>query len=414
MTTNTARELTSTARVTRPPDRVFDVDALTGELGVELAFRVAHCLGTRVGLAAPPVRGERLGEAELGLDPDVGLVREDRHLTRSERARRGGRGDRGEVMRRAITRVANPEESTEIVGDRLERVHMPMPMRRVLDALRGPAALARSRNRHEAAIHQRGALRVRQRGELRAEHVVIAEARAVRRGDPMSGEQRRQLADRPVDRVLVRVERRREHPIRHVPTQVDQRQEQPTRERHLMMAARTERTLARARREPRFALGSPCGTDLGDQPRELRARQARQLTHLPVGEQRRTTNRCHSHDHIIPPANYSETDLLIGALRTLRTGGESSTVEGSTVVEFSDGSIQRSGVYPRIHGEADGTGWTLEDCFRTQLNSRLGGGIELETIHVNQILKGVLFKENEELEATGVSIELGTAGTGRA
>lgn len=88
-----------------------------------------------------------------------------------------------------------------------------------------------------------------------------------------------------------------------------------------MLAARTERPLTPECTQARFALGFPRGTNLGDQPRELRRRHPRQLADLPIGEQRRTTDRSSSHDHIIaPPVNYSETTLV--RCRAMTRGSE--------------------------------------------------------------------------------------------
>ena len=96
---------------------------------------------------------------------------------------------------------------------------------------------------------------------------------------------------------------------------------------------------------------------------------------------------------------------LIGALRGFLEGGDASKVDGTTVIEFSDEAIERSGVYPRIHGEASGVFWTLEDAFRTQHNLTLGSA-ELETIHADRVFKGALFEKGEELEATSLTIGL--------
>jgi hypothetical protein len=37
-------------------------------------------------------------------------------------------------------------------------------------------------------------------------------------------------------------------------------------------------------------------------------------------------------------------------------------------------SMQKSGVYPRIHGLAGNKGYTLEDCFRTQSTNTFMAG----------------------------------------
>jgi hypothetical protein len=89
---------------------------------------------------------------------------------------------------------------------------------------------------------------------------------------------------------------------------------------------------------------------------------------------------------------------LIGALRSFMAGGESTTTESGTQVEFSEESIARSGVYARIVGVAGGKSFTLEDCFQTRREGQIFGGLQTERIFVNQVFRGVQFESGEALE----------------
>ncbi|GII94697.1 ApeA N-terminal domain 1-containing protein [Sinosporangium siamense] len=98
---------------------------------------------------------------------------------------------------------------------------------------------------------------------------------------------------------------------------------------------------------------------------------------------------------------------LIGTFRSMmEEGDKSQNPDGTTVVTFSEDTIERSGTYPRIHGLADGKQYTLEDCFRSRMTRHLLGQSGTETIHVNQIFQGAYFEKDEELTADGVSVEL--------
>jgi hypothetical protein len=97
---------------------------------------------------------------------------------------------------------------------------------------------------------------------------------------------------------------------------------------------------------------------------------------------------------------------LFGSLRGLLEEGEREERDGVTTISMTMASMERSGVYPRIHGLADNKGYTLEDCFRTSSTNIFTAGSGLETIRVNRIVQGAYFEEGEELEATGISFGL--------
>lgn len=94
---------------------------------------------------------------------------------------------------------------------------------------------------------------------------------------------------------------------------------------------------------------------------------------------------------------------LLGSLRTLFEGGQRTEKDGVVQITMTESALERSGRYPRLHGEVGITAYTLDDCFRTRSSSNLFGGQGSETIHVNRVLRGALFEQNEALEATGVS-----------
>ncbi len=65
---------------------------------------------------------------------------------------------------------------------------------------------------------------------------------------------------------------------------------------------------------------------------------------------------------------------LLGSLRSLFEEGEREERDGVTRISMTMASMQKSGVYPRIHGLAGNKGYTLEDCFRTQSTNTLMAG----------------------------------------
>ncbi len=94
---------------------------------------------------------------------------------------------------------------------------------------------------------------------------------------------------------------------------------------------------------------------------------------------------------------------LIGALRSLIDGGETVTEDDVTTTVFTDKSMRDAGVYPRISGFAGNKAFTLEDRFQTNRTSNLfGGGLDSQTIHVHQVLRGAHFDADEALEFTSL------------
>jgi hypothetical protein len=107
---------------------------------------------------------------------------------------------------------------------------------------------------------------------------------------------------------------------------------------------------------------------------------------------------------------FSATDggrlQLLGTLRAPLHGVAPVQKDGYMEVSVSQEAINRSGVYPRIHGLAHGGSYTLEDCVSIKSSSSLFSRQGSETISVNRILQGALFDKDEDLEATGVSFGL--------
>ena len=89
---------------------------------------------------------------------------------------------------------------------------------------------------------------------------------------------------------------------------------------------------------------------------------------------------------------------LIGALDSHLSAGEAVTEGGTTTVSFTERSMERAGVYPRILGHAGNDAFTLEDCFQTRRSSSFFGGMQFQHILVAQVLKGVWFEPGEALE----------------
>jgi hypothetical protein len=71
---------------------------------------------------------------------------------------------------------------------------------------------------------------------------------------------------------------------------------------------------------------------------------------------------------------------------------------------LSQATLERSGSYPRPHGDGGGTAYTLQDCLRVRSSNRIFPGQGSETTRVTRILKGAFFEEDEALDATGISL----------
>ncbi|WP_329552904.1 hypothetical protein [Streptomyces sp. NBC_00696] len=63
-----------------------------------------------------------------------------------------------------------------------------------------------------------------------------------------------------------------------------------------------------------------------------------------------------------------------------------------------DSRIGEDGIYPRIHGLADGKPYTLEDCFRSFLRNG-----EAEKVRLQQIFRGAWYADNEEPDCDQVT-----------
>jgi hypothetical protein len=97
------------------------------------------------------------------------------------------------------------------------------------------------------------------------------------------------------------------------------------------------------------------------------------------------------------------TLTLYGALCTLLDDTDATRDGDTTTLEVTADVLERLGTYPRIHGQAGAHAFTLEDCFRTGGNLLPSPVGPPEVIHVDQVLKGVLFEEGEPLEANGIT-----------
>jgi hypothetical protein len=97
---------------------------------------------------------------------------------------------------------------------------------------------------------------------------------------------------------------------------------------------------------------------------------------------------------------------LFGNLRSILEEGERSEKDGVVQVVMTQAALERSGTYPRLHGDGGGVAYTLQDCLRVRASNRLFPGQGSETIRVTRILRGALFEEDEALEATGISFQL--------
>lgn len=89
--------------------------------------------------------------------------------------------------------------------------------------------------------------------------------------------------------------------------------------------------------------------------------------------------------------------VLIGALRSELEAGEATTDQsGNTRVVFSEETVTRSGVYPRIHGIAGSDAITLEDCLLTHRSGSIFGGLARERIHADQVFRGIHIESDSD------------------
>jgi hypothetical protein len=97
---------------------------------------------------------------------------------------------------------------------------------------------------------------------------------------------------------------------------------------------------------------------------------------------------------------------LFGSLRSIFEEGEHTEKDGTVRISITQAALERSGNYPRLHGDGGGTAYTLQDCLRVRSSSTIVPGQGSETIRVTRILKGALFEKDEALEGTGISFGL--------
>ncbi|MFF7931838.1 hypothetical protein [Streptomyces sp. NPDC007940] len=97
-----------------------------------------------------------------------------------------------------------------------------------------------------------------------------------------------------------------------------------------------------------------------------------------------------------------EDTKVAGTLKNSVTSGAELQLIGALSSDFNG-----DGIYPRIHGIANGKQYTLEDSFRTQFRSSMFHPVDAtETVRVQQIFKGVWFTEPDEPNADQITAQL--------
>lgn len=97
---------------------------------------------------------------------------------------------------------------------------------------------------------------------------------------------------------------------------------------------------------------------------------------------------------------------LLGSFRSLSELGERSEGDGVIKVEMTEDALQLSARYPRLHGQAQGKPYTLDDCFATRSSWPVFGEGGSQLINVGRILRGAIFEKDEVLEATAISFAI--------
>jgi len=97
---------------------------------------------------------------------------------------------------------------------------------------------------------------------------------------------------------------------------------------------------------------------------------------------------------------------LLGSFRSLLELGERTEGDGVVNVEMTEDALQLSGRYPRLHGQAEGKPYTLDDCFATGSSWPVFGEGGSQVINVGRILRGAIFERDEALEAIAVSFAI--------
>ena len=80
--------------------------------------------------------------------------------------------------------------------------------------------------------------------------------------------------------------------------------------------------------------------------------------------------------------------------------------DGVVNVEVTEDALQLSGRYPRLHGQAEGKPYTLDNCFATRSSWPVFGEGGSQVINVGRILRGAIFERDEALEAIAVSFTI--------
>ena len=94
---------------------------------------------------------------------------------------------------------------------------------------------------------------------------------------------------------------------------------------------------------------------------------------------------------------------LLGSLRSLLEFGERTERDGVVQVSMTEDVLQSSSRYPRLHGQAEGKPYTLDDCFATRSSWPVFSDGGSQVISVGRILRGAIFEADEALEASAIS-----------
>src|SRR5947207_5064196 len=113
-------------------------------------------------------------------------------------------------------------------------------------------------------------------------------------------------------------------------------------------------------------------------------------------------------DHKVPGILKYSTDRgaeleLLGSLRSLLEFGERTERDGVVQVSMTEDVLQSSSRYPRLHGQAEGKPYTLDDCFATRSSWPVFSDGGSQVISVGRILRWAIFEADEALEASAIS-----------
>lgn len=97
---------------------------------------------------------------------------------------------------------------------------------------------------------------------------------------------------------------------------------------------------------------------------------------------------------------------LFGSFRSLLELGERTEGDGVVQVEMTGDALQLAARYPRLHGQAEGKPYTLDDCFATRSSWPVFGDSGSQLINVGRILRGAIFEKDEALETTAISFTI--------